>query len=83
MFFFSFFSVEWLTDRTQSKTKSCKIGLTYKFMFEVITTKLSYQTNLHFQQVVAKTRGRQIKIPTFFKTEFIGGPSIFGDRLFR
>ena len=42
------FSVEWFTDCTQSDTNSCKICLTKKFPFEVITTEFSHQTNQHF-----------------------------------
>ena len=51
------FSAEWLTDHTQSNVKSCKIGLRQKFIFEVITTKLSHQMSPYFWQVVAKTCG--------------------------
>ena len=53
-------------------------------MFEVVTTKLSYQTKPHFQQVVAKSLWHLIRmnITTFLITEFIGRHSIYGGLLF-
>ena len=44
------FSVEWLTDCIQTNAKSCKIGLTQKFKFEVITAKVFFQTNPRFSR---------------------------------
>ena len=38
-------------------TKSCKPSVTSKFMFEVITTKLSHELNQRFWQVVATSYG--------------------------
>ena len=69
---FCIFLSKWLTDRTQSNIKS----YVYKYMFEVITTKLSCQANTCFHQGVATTCGIKLyenKLPSF-KQDLLEGP---------
>ena len=68
------FSVECLTDCTQTFTKNYKIGLTLKFTFEGITKELSHQMNSHFWH--KSWHLDYSNMQSCFKIAFKGGHSI-------